>query len=334
MAERGMDLVTYDYQAARLDLIRDVTQAFTEAVAASETVKLANEQQKLAGDMLEAVTLRVTAAREPLIQKSKANVALATSRIALNKAEREYEAARNILANLMGESGSVGALDASGFYAVSAPPGTAAIKEMLARNPDIARWKPAVARSEAALELEKANAVPDPRLSVGVLDFRDSGDKAFMAGISIPIPVLNRNQGSISKAQAEVTKAESEQKASELALSSEVARSLQVQRAAHKQVKTLKTTILPEAENAYSLSRQGYEAGTFGYLEVLDAQRTLTEARMQYIEALKDFHFQRANLERLTAVHLSADPLDPASVPDVATSVSATGGSLPPPGPR
>lgn len=331
VAERGIDLATHDYQAARLDLIRDVTQAFTQAVATSEEVKLATEQRKLADDVLDSVTRRVIAAREPLIQKSKATVALATSRIALEKAEREYEAARSVLANLTGEGSSVGALDATGLYAVVAPPGTAAIKEMLARNPDMARWKPAIASSAAALELEKANAVPDPRLSVGVVDFRESGDKAFMGGISIPIPVLNRNQGSISKAQAEMTKAMSEQKASELALSSEVARSLQAQRTAYKQVMTFKTTILPEAENAFVLSRQGYKAGTFGYLEVLDAQRTLTEARMQYIEALKEYHFQRANLERLTAAHLSADP---ASVPDFAASMPATGDSLPPPGPR
>lgn len=307
LADRGIDLANFDYQSARLDLIRDVTQAYAQAVAASEEMKLAREQQKLAGDVLQTVKRRVNAAREPLIQQSKANVALATSRIALEKAEREYDAARKVLAGLMGDPVAVASLDHTAFYNTATPPSVGDLKEVLARNPDLARWKPAVARSEAALDLEKANAVPDPRFSVGLRDIRDSGDRAFVAGISIPLPVLNRNQGNIQRAQAEVTKAASDQKTNELALGSELAKSLQAQQIAYTQATTLKKTILPEAERAFSLSRQGYQAGKFAYLEVLDAQRTLTEARLQYIEALQDYQTQRANVERLTATHLPTD---------------------------
>jgi cobalt-zinc-cadmium efflux system outer membrane protein len=73
---------------------------------------------------------------------------------------------------------------------------------------------------------------------------------------------------------------------------------------AYVQAATLKDTVLPEAEQAFSLSRQGYESGKFAYLEVLDAQRTLAEARLQFIEALQEYHTQRANVERLTATQL------------------------------
>ncbi|MER2520633.1 MAG: TolC family protein [Bdellovibrionales bacterium] len=307
MAKRGVDLANYDHQATQLDLIRDITQAFVEAVAAFEEVRQAREQQSLANDVLQSVSRRVEAAREPLIQKSKANVALATSRIALEKAERTHDAARKVLANLMGanDDDAVNKLDTSGFYAISSPVTTAAIKEMLERNPDITRWKPAVAKSEAALELEKANAIPDPRINAGVREFRESNSRAFLVGISIPIPVLNGNQGNISKARAELTKAAVDQRVSELQLSSELAKSLQAQKTAYTQATTLKDAILPEAEHAFTLSRQGYLAGKFAYLEVLDAQRTLSDARLQYIEALKEFHIQRSNVERLTATHLS-----------------------------
>lgn len=298
MAERGIEQSNYDYQATKLDVIRDVKQAFVEAVAAKEEVKLAEEQQKLAGEVLQTVTQRVNAAREPLIQKSKASVALSTSRIALNKARRDYDTAVQLLATLMGEK--AGELDTTAFYTITEPPTSGEVKEMLAGNPDIARWNPTLAKSKAALELEQANSLPDPRLSAGIRDFRDSGDKAFVASVSIPFPVFNANRGNIAKAHAEVSKAVSDQRVAEQMLESELNRSLQAQRVAYTQATTLKTSILPEAEQAFSLSRKGYQEGKFPYLEVLDAERTLADARVQHIEALKEYHNQRAIIERLT----------------------------------
>lgn len=301
LAERGMDISNYDYQTTQLDIIREVTQAFVEAVAANEEVKLAEEQQKLAGEVLETVTKRVSAARESLIQKSKAKVALSTSRIALDKARREYQTARHLLASLMGEASTV-RLNASAFYTVVEP---AYAKDELANNPDIARWKPALAKSEAAFDLEKANAVPDPRVSAGFRDFRETGNKAFVVGLSIPLPVFNSNQGNIAKARAELSRTASDQKASEMTLDQEFMKNLEAQRTAYVQAKTLKNAILPEAEKAFSLSRRGYQEGKFTYLEVLDAERTLADARVQYIEALKEYHLQRAAIERLTGAHLN-----------------------------
>jgi cobalt-zinc-cadmium efflux system outer membrane protein len=303
-AERGMDIAAYDLQAVKLDVIRDVTQAYAEAVAASEEVKLARDQQKLASGMLQAVTRRVDAAREPLIQKSKASVALASSSIALEKAERAQESAKKALANLIG--GDAGGLDTKSFYAVKEPAEAAAVSAALDRNPDIARWKPAIARSEAALRLERANAVPDPRLNAGVRDLRDvDGSTVFVAGISIPFPILNRNQGSIERARAEVNKAESDSQAAQLSSDAALTDAAQKERAAYTQAMLLKDTILPEAKKSFALANQGYQAGKFAYLEVLDAQRTLADARLQHVEALKEYHTQRATVERLTAAHLT-----------------------------
>jgi len=62
-------------------------------------------------------------------------------------------------------------------------------------------------------------------------------------------------------------------------------------------------SVLPGAEEAFQFARGGYDAGKFGYLEVLDAQRTLFDARRQFNEAVLDYHQQRAVLERFSALH-------------------------------
>lgn len=304
LAQYNVSLAEYDYQAVALDVVRETTVAFIEAVAAGEEAGLARQQQKLAAEMLKSVSERVNAAREPLIQKSKANVALATSRITLEKAERAQDAARKGLANLIGSQSDAFTLDTTAFYTVTSPQHSASLQEKLARTPDSARWRAAVSRSKAAMELEQANAVPNPRLSAGVRDFRDTGDKALVAGISIPFPAFGRNEGNIAKARAEISKSMSDQQAGELTLVSELERAVQGQRAAYVQATTLQKELLPEAEKAFSQARQGYSAGKFSYLEVLDAERTLAEARLQHIVALKEYHTQRANIDRLTASNL------------------------------
>lgn len=304
-ATREYEIASFEYQAARLDVIRDVTVAYAEAVAAKEAVALAEKQKSLASEVLENVTQRVSAAAEPLFQKSKSEVALATSDIALDRAQRDYTIARKQLAALWGADGTGVEIDSTHFFEISAPEplaGAASLK----RNPDFARWDAELARSRANLVLEQANAIPDPSISVGVRDFRDGGDQAFVAGISIPIPVFNLNRGNIAKARHEVNKTESDKRSAEIGLSTELTRIQQELENAYRQAQSLKDTVIPAAEKSYSLSRQGYRAGKFPYLEVLDAQRTLVEARAQYNDTLKEYHGKRAEVERLTAKHLTA----------------------------
>ena len=303
VAGKGYEIASFDYKAARLDLIRNVTAAYADAVAAQEEVKLAEDQQKLAGDVLQTVSKRVAAAAEPLIQKSKAEVALATSEIAFNKATRELEIAKKKLASLWGQDGDGFILDASDFFTIQPPVAPADTAKQLAATPDIARLDAELWRAKANLELEQANAIPDPTISVGVRDFRETGDQAFVVGLSLPIPVFNLNQGNIAKARHEVSKSEADKQVSALELSNELIRAAQELQTAYDEAGSLKNTILPAAEKAFSLSREGYQAGKFPYLEVLYAQRTLFEARSQYNASLKNYHTHRAEVERLTAAH-------------------------------
>lgn len=302
-AGKGYEIAGMQYKAARFDLIRDVTAAYAGAVAAQEEVKLAEEQKQLAGEVLESVSKRVAAAAEPLIQKSKAQVALATSEIAYGKAMRGLVTARNRLASLWGGNGGDFTLDSSDFFTLKPPPALPETVSRLAATPDIARLDAEIGRARANLELERANAIPDPRVNVGVREFRESNDQAFVVGVSLPIPVWNLNRGNIARARHEVSRSESVKQATVLGLSNELSRATQELHTAYAEAEALKATILPAAKTAFSLSRQGYQAGRFPYLEVLDAQRTLFEARSQYIAALNTYHARRAEVERLTAAH-------------------------------
>lgn len=302
IAGKGLEITTLEYQAAALDVIRDVTAAYADAVAADEAVRLASEQKALAGDVLKSVSARVGAAAAPLIQKSRAEVELSTTAIALDTATRERDIAHKNLATVMGEEQAAITLDSTAFYTVVKPDATNTA-ERLSSNPNLQKLNASLEQSRARLELESASAIPNPRLNVGVRDFRDSGSQAFIVGVSLPIPVLNANRGNIEKARHEVSRTEQENRSSVLALNAELHRAEQEMESAYLRAETLKKNVLPAASKAFQLAREGYGLGRFPYLEVLDAQRSLFGVKQQHITALKEFHTAKASAERLTAVH-------------------------------
>ena len=299
-AQAVREAANSDVLAERLNLERDIHIAYSEVLAEAEALKLAIDQEQLAKGVLATVSKRVDAAAEPEIQRSKAEVAYATSVIAREQEERQLKIAKEKLARLWGASTLDVSLDHAHFFELQAPTAIHSYREKLDRIPDMQRLAYLKAEKESLLELEKAQAIPDPNFSLGVRDFRDSGDQAFIFGVSLPIPVLNQNSGNVAKARAEVTQVESDARQAELMLEQQLTENWQQWNTAFSEAERMQTTLLPAAEKAFKLARSGYEKGKFPYLEVLDAQRTLFNARAQYHDSLKRYHSARANVERLT----------------------------------
>lgn len=302
IATKGVEIATLDRQAAKLDLIRDVTIAYAEAIAAEENFRLAAEQKSLAEDVLKSVSMRVGAAAAPLIQESRAEVERSAALIALNQAKREKEITRKKLAALMGDTALQATLDTKGFYAITKPT-LSSLDEKLKSNPDLIKLESSLQQSKARVDLERANAIPNPTLNAGVVRLPSANSHALVVGLSLPIPVLNANRGNIEKARHELTRTELENRQSVLNLATDLTQAREWMDNAYLQARTLKTEVLPSAEKAFSLAREGYGLGRFPYLEVLDAQRSLFAVRQQQVAAIKEFHSAKSQVERLTAEH-------------------------------
>ncbi|WP_158633328.1 TolC family protein [Tautonia sociabilis] len=302
IAEEGVQIASLETRATALDLIRDITIAYAEAVAAEENVRLSAEQKELADDVLKSVSMRVEAAASPQIQRSRAEVERSAAAVALDGAKREREIARRALATLMGQVEADFKLDNKAFFTLSKPDAPED-PEGLKGNPDVLKLNPALEQSRARLELERANAIPDPLLSAGVIEIPSARDKAFVVGVSLPLPVFNANRGNIERARGELSRTEQENRRVALSLDADLARAGQQLENAYVQANTLKSRIIPSAQEAFSLAREGYGLGRFPYLEVLDAQRSLFAVKQQHIAALRQYHTARAVVERLTASH-------------------------------
>ena len=303
VADAEKTKIHYARDAARLDLIRDVTVAFAEVSAAQQEVIILEDERNMATEVRDSVAAKVQAGKEPPIQKNKAEIERSTSEIALERARRNLSTKRQVLSSLMGGDTGAFIVAMDSLPILTEPEALELYRARLPQTPDVKSLDADVNQARAGLSLEKANAVPDPTFNFGVKDFREDNSQAFVAGVSFPFPVFNMNRAGIERAGHDLNAAMLDQRGEQLSLDAILTSVYGDFSSAYSEANALKSTVLPGAEEAFSFAREGYDAGKFGYLEVLDAQRTLFDARKQFNEAVLDYHRQRAAIERITASH-------------------------------
>jgi cobalt-zinc-cadmium efflux system outer membrane protein len=115
----------------------------------------------------------------------------------------------------------------------------------------------------------------------------------------VPIPLFNRNQGNMYRAQSELAAAQSEVRRVELALQSRLAEAFKTYGNARQQVQRYGRDILPDAKETLDLTRKGYQQGEFGYLQLLTAQRSYSQANRGHVEGLRDLWTSTTHIEGL-----------------------------------
>ncbi|MBN9555755.1 MAG: TolC family protein, partial [Alphaproteobacteria bacterium] len=299
IALAGRKTAEVDAAAAKLDLAKDVTVAYSQAVAAQDGVNIAVETEAAAKQVLADVNRRVAAARDPLFQRSKAEVAYSSSVTARQVAELERTAALQRLGRFWGAQTVTQRLTDLNVAQVDQPEPLAAYEARYRSAPDFLHFQRLSEMRAAELRLAEANAVPDITASTGVRQTAGVGGVTFLAGLSVPIPILNQNQGEIARAQAEFRKVDQDRRQWEIERSQELIVAWTGWQSAWREVNSIRGQSLPQAENAYQQALEGYRSGAFEYLEVLDAQRSFFEQRKNYIAALARLQTARAETERL-----------------------------------
>jgi outer membrane protein, heavy metal efflux system len=320
-ASLNQELAAQDYETRRVDLIARVANVFPEVLAGQERLKLAEESRQLAQRVMSAVAKRVQAGKVPPIEETRAGVAFSTTRIELEQAQRELASARKRLALLWGNSipqftKALGNLESS-----IALPDFEALSERALASPMALRAMKNIEQRKALLEVEQTRRIPNLTVNAGVVQHALIGGNTAVAAVMLPLPLFDRNQGNIKQAHQRVDKAIDEQAAIELRLKTELAQAYEALSAAQRETGILRDDILPAARSAFEVTNKGYELGKFGFLEVLDAQRTLFQNQIMYVRALTNYQRLINEIERLIAA-----PIDEAINPVVINSNDANAG--------
>ncbi|WP_016744761.1 TolC family protein, partial [Rhizorhabdus wittichii] len=134
----------------------------------------------------------------------------------------------------------------------------------------------------------------------GARYIRETGDTAALFSLSIPLPLFNNGRAALAQASSERVRADAQRRVTALEVDQAIARAQADAANAATTAATASGPALRASEEAARIARIGYREGKFGQLELLDAERTLSETRRAAIDALLNYHSALAQLERLT----------------------------------
>lgn len=299
VASRGQELAALELERRRNQLRADVLDAYYTALRAQERTQLAGRSLALAERGVAVAQGRVNAGKASPVEATRAQVQLAEVRLELNRGQMEQDNAYRRLAMVTGAATSDFAGVQEQPLALAALPAPAQLLGRLPETTELRLAEQEVVQREASLGLEKAQRIPDLDVSVGSQYDASARERVNLVGLSMPLPLFNRNQGNVLSAARRADQARDLRNATELRLRTETRQALEQWNTARGEVQSFNQTILPAAQRAVDSATQGFEMGKFSFLDVLDAQRTLIGARTQYLAAVAQTTDAWVRIERI-----------------------------------
>lgn len=166
----------------------------------------------------------------------------------------------------------------------------------LEQRPDVQAAITSIDRSKADYNLAIAKKYPDifPNVS-----YNDTADNARYAqiGVSIPLPIFDRNQGEIARAYADVERFSLLSEAARTQAIADVDRAVTAYNEASKKYSLIRDVYLPKALTARDRLASTYKKGVASLIDYLDAERTYRETAKANLNALSDYLIAIAQIE-------------------------------------
>lgn len=305
IAELKRDLIYYDYELKRLDIITDVRMMFNEIIALQ---KLLNKQEQILNnisDLSDYIKAHKDKGNASLADISKASIEYKKLLLETSTSRRKLESALRQLAQLTGRTDLDGYEFKSENHIATIIPGFEEIVELLNHNPALAKFSKIKKLDDENISYQEALAVPDLSITAGIRRINEVGENAFVLGLSVPIPLFNNNSAGIEEAVIRKEQRRSEYESEKLKLMQEIAVLYYAAIDYQLIINTINNSLLADAEQAYSVTMQGYKSGAYSLLEVLDSQRTIMELEMNYYEVARDYHDTIFEIEKLIGRSLS-----------------------------
>ena len=300
-AARGRDIASVELDVRRAEVRARVAAHFFDVLSAQERVRLAQEVANLAKRATDIAAKRVASGKVAPLEETKARVAEANVRLDLSLAQSELRTARQRLGSTWGNPSPLFERVDGRLEPLPSLPSAESLNARLAASPHLKLAKIEIQRRKSLADIERAKRTPDLTLSLGAIRAQDVGRNQVLLGVAIPIPIFDSNRGNQLEALKRTDKARDELTATQIRLTSEVQQAYERLRAARDEVETLQRDVLPGAQSAYGIATKGFELGKFNFLDVLDAQRTLFDAKTQNLRAVAETHRASAEIDRLLA---------------------------------
>ncbi|WP_159972417.1 TolC family protein [Pseudomonas sp. 8Z] len=300
LAERGIDGAAIGQEQLRNELRAEVVAAFQGVLLAQMRQALAEQSQTLSERGVAVVEARVKAGKASALEASRARLQFEEVRLeALRARDQRLNAMSQLLAVIGPQSSAAEWVLGGKAEDLPSLPGEA---ELLRRLDGVAPMRLAeieIARQEASVTVEKSQRIPDLIVSLGSQYSSEDRERVNLVGLSMPLPLFDRNQGNVLAASRRADQARDLRNAAYMRLRSEVQQAHQQWRTAQGAIRGFEGGLLRSADAALESTTRGFQMGKFGFIDVLDAQRTLIDVRSRYLQALEEALDAWVRLERI-----------------------------------
>jgi cobalt-zinc-cadmium efflux system outer membrane protein len=263
-----------------------VAGAYWAAVTSARIAKLLEDDMAAVDDMVRYHKERVDAGAMRGVDLLRMQIERDRLVIGLEAARREMVLTRIELSRQMGRE-----LDPQVQFTDSldslAPIQSQSVAAVLASRADVAAAREAVTAAQAEIKLQKALGVPDLDLLAGYK--RNSGADTLYSGLQIQLPLHNRNQGEVQRADANLRLAQDQLQQIEISVGADVTAAQEN----YARQKEIVENILPEmrsrAQKNLAIMGDAYKTGGIDLLRYIDAERTAIDVEVSALRSLSDF---------------------------------------------
>jgi len=325
VAERELEMRRQDVANRERMLAADVRAKFGEALAA--ILKLGFDEELIATSQrgYDLVAARVTEGGTAPLEQNMVLVELNRLRSTRETAEGKAQIEMLELRNLIGMAPDESIRLRGDFNDLIAPllPIAEATARALSERPDLKLAKAAESFAEARIEQARTEGRLDASLIAGYqrMDFgyplngiNDAGQLKpiqgtfhyFTVGVSLDLPVRNKNQGAIEAAVAEAEAAKRRREFLELTVRREVASAYAQYNSTARAAEIFRIGVKDQANANLDVVRQTYELGSKTLIDYLGEQRRFIDLQNGYIDALLDMYKARVEVERAVALPMAS----------------------------
>lgn len=309
LARRQRDLAGGLLAQKRAELHAALRQAFFGLLAAQARVELAEEALSLTRQDADSVRRQIDAGRLPTVAATRADIELTNATLETARVRAALARDQRRLTALLGDSARPVTV-AGSLARLPDLPSLPVLEDALRGAPARAAAALETARRAAQTDVEASHRYGDLTVSAGLRYLAEFREPAGVLSLSIPLPLSNRNQGNLARAQGAVAQAAALEHAMEIELARDLDDAYGRYQAAAQAATQIADTVLPAAETTLAATTRGFKLGRFGLIELIDARRVLLAARTQLIDARLEAQSAISDVTRVLGDERLADALE------------------------
>lgn len=301
-AQGREDVAAAEVAVTMREIITQTKIDYIAVLGALQKLELLTRTGRRFDELVPLLRKRVEAGASPPADIARGELAAGRARVMTEKSRVEVQALkRQLVSNWSGDVGDAAVV--SGRLRHNGHPtiGLANLLPGLEEHPAVRIWAAVYSQRDGELRLQRATASPDLTLGLGVRRVFETDDTVLRAGGSIPLPIRDRNEGSIIEAERRLAKVEFDRQAALRLLRRRVIEAHGELEASCLEARRLAEVVVPVARRASDDVQQSFDQGRLGVKDLLDINRDLYETEVAQLEADVRCHAAGAKVETLAA---------------------------------